>query len=1079
MKQRVISFVVLLCAVFTGAWAQKTIGNPITSADQLVTGNYVISAWSKGFEGLLIGNDYANITTTAVTAGNTITDATWIWTVTRNNDGTITLTKSSGDQISINGKDGVGKHNIQWTSANYPVANLTINSSVVTINEVSHWMLRQENRMYNSTSTASADQLYAYLHCNGSTRGTTDSNLRLSWWESYNAGTGSNVSCVKFAFYPVIVANPIQESLNTLISTIEADYNSKNTPTYGENLIKQASQFSSPFSQNDLGNTDGGNLSAGVLIDNNTSTYWHSYWGGSTALSNHSHYVQVAMTEPISGTIRVKMSRRTDADNDHCVLLGVWASNSADGEYTQISQVSLPFGQKGETVYGTFTLPTPYQYFRFWNDDSNGTGYDRGYWHMSEFQLNEENEAYNTLHSELATALQTALNKAKLITSGATQADVDELQRAYDLYLGNIVIDTEAINEAIDKVSHSSTVLYGSSDEQGTPAYTAKQALEALLTTGGPVGEIMETFYASANNKVIMLRNYSDDSKYMIATKGASDPGTQLAANAKDGSSAFRLEYVASSNGQYRLYNLAAENYIAKTPAQSQRIQMSSTPANFTIKYREYNGKPVNVVAFVCVDPTDATHNSLHRNGENNIVAWQATATGDDDNKSTYWTIEESDLTDEQINAAKTAIQNNRPQQVTLNYVTNTGYTWTRIVENVTPGTDISSQLETTYNVDFYTNFVVAGNAVVAHDNKVLTINCDEAFPFEASKLCRIQSVGTDGRDLDYFAANNNTWVNSGSGVPSMSANANIWIFEHAEGAPDIFSVKNFATNQYITLTTGLGTLRDIKNGSALDPQSTTSYFRVRRSTSTDSRNIEGVFCLQNNYNANVCVSLHNAAQSIGIWNAGSETAALSNIDNALRVLPIESFTTTLNSIENDGYYGTIYSDLNMTLPEGVQAYRATLNGETLHLDEVEGVLPAGAYVLYQPAPEVSTGAKTTAAITMSNPTASDEENVLTGTLIEGKPLPAGINFALSGKNGKIGFYKYSPTTYPVAKAVYCGGQTAVSAFSFDFGDPLTTAIQELQKENQELGTIFDLQGRRILKAQKGMNIINGRKVLR
>lgn len=169
-------------------------------------------------------------------------------------------------------------------------------------------------------------------------------------------------------------------------------------------------------------------------------------------------------------------------------------------------------------------------------------------------------------------------------------------------------------------------------------------------------------------------------------------------------------------------------------------------------------------------------------------------------------------------------------------------------------------------------------------------------------------------------------------------------------------------------------------------------------------------------------------------------------------------------------------------VPTGVTAYRAEVQGSNLHL-EVAGnatdIIPAGAYILHKSDLGLTEGSKITATISMSEATEATEDNVLTGTLIEGKVFESELRYALSGKNG-IGFYKYNPATYPVAKAVYIPEElTQVSAFYFDFGDPLVTAIQELQKENEENGTIFDLQGRRIQKAQKGMNIINGRKVLR
>lgn len=427
------------------------------------------------------------------------------------------------------------------------------------------------------------------------------------------------------------------------------------------------------------------------------------------------------------------------------------------------------------------------------------------------------------------------------------------------------------------------------------------------------------------------------------------------------------------------------------------------------------------------------------------------------------------------------------PIVCTLTY--NTGsHSWTEKVGDVFyDGDNVLDFAEK----DFYTNYRLddGESPIISLSNKTFTIYCDEAFPFTAGKLCGLRSQYADnGRTTKFFAGE--TYPLWERGSSKASANNDLWIFEHVPNTANHFTVKNFSNGKYLTMPNTNRAMCTFEE-TPVSNDSKTSIMAVRKSTYSSANNSN--FVLQTiKSGAFFCVGPHMdggagsdpVTNGVATWGPNVNDAA-GNRSNCLQILPIESFTTTLNGIQDDGYYGTIYSDLNIMVPTGATAYRAELNGESLHL-EVAGneteIIPAGAYILHKSDLGLTEGSKVTVVISMSDPTPANEENVLTGTLIEGKPLPTDrVPYVLSGKNG-IGFYKYTAAaqTYPVAKAVYLAPTGQVAGYKFEFDEnSVTTAIQQLQQENKANTIIYDLAGRRMEKAAKGMSIINGRKVIR
>ncbi len=88
------------------------------------------------------------------------------------------------------------------------------------------------------------------------------------------------------------------------------------------------------------------------------------------------------------------------------------------------------------------------------------------------------------------------------------------------------------------------------------------------------------------------------------------------------------------------------------------------------------------------------------------------------------------------------------------------------------------------------------------------------------------------------------------------------------------------------------------------------------------------------------------------------------------------------------------------------------------------------------------------------------------------------LQYILAEVDGTVGFYQAVAGTYiPFAKAYLEIAADAGVKF-IGFGD--ATGIDEMTTDNRQQTTvIYDLQGRRVVKAQKGIYIVNGKKVLK
>ena len=225
--------------------------------------------------------------------------------------------------------------------------------------------------------------------------------------------------------------------------------------------------------------------------------------------------------------------------------------------------------------------------------------------------------------------------------------------------------------------------------------------------------------------------------------------------------------------------------------------------------------------------------------------------------------------------------------------------------------------------------------------------------------------------------------------------------------------------------------------------------------------------------------TLHVPAASIHVYKANTPWSGFGNIV----ALPNE-FSLTVSSAG----YAVLYLGFNAEIPEGVQAYTGVkVVGNSLKMKRVEGVLPANTGVVIKAEEGTYTFAESDAT------PAAIGDNLLYGTVTATQIStdPDYYYFVLSKVDGIVGMYlaeltdgkflNNANTAYLAIAKKALGFSDDVEhlnrGFVFDFDEE--TGIDELKGENgTENSAVYDLSGRRVQKAQKGIYIQNGRVVV-
>lgn len=185
------------------------------------------------------------------------------------------------------------------------------------------------------------------------------------------------------------------------------------------------------------------------------------------------------------------------------------------------------------------------------------------------------------------------------------------------------------------------------------------------------------------------------------------------------------------------------------------------------------------------------------------------------------------------------------------------------------------------------------------------------------------------------------------------------------------------------------------------------------------------------------------------------------------KVQEITSLPITIGKIG----YSTIYSPVALEIPEGVTAYRAEINGNSIDLYEFVNIIPANQGAILK-------GNTGTYNFKITNDIEFLEKNVLLGT-IEKTPASSIENpYTLQTDANEVSgvvMRKYSGE-YINGFKMYMNIKEQAQSYSIRI--PNSTAINTVRDELKDNEVVYDLFGRPVTKPTKGIYIINSKKVV-
>ena len=316
----------------------------------------------------------------------------------------------------------------------------------------------------------------------------------------------------------------------------------------------------------------------------------------------------------------------------------------------------------------------------------------------------------------------------------------------------------------------------------------------------------------------------------------------------------------------------------------------------------------------------------------------------------------------------------------------------------------------------------------------------------------------TDGQNLATLPASNVAITDQ---APNLSTLGSEWTFEgnYATG----FKIVNAKSGKV------LGVDKD-----ALETNEQTSIALYDKNSTDENISIlwdvTGSTQITNGFYLNVKGSIrdrvnHNNSK-FAFWKGGVGKGSTFRIYDSVE-LPLTQV--------GEKYYATTYLPFAVTIPEGVNAYTATLNENNVALNAVTGVLPAETAVILE-------GKAATASFALTSENSTVDKGNMLGTL-EAKTIDAGTtSYLILGRKGDaLGFYLPKETMTSIAgnRAYFdiSANNAAQKGFSLNFD--IVSGINNAVAGNNNQGVIYDLTGRRVNNTVKGgIYICNGKKII-
>lgn len=351
-----------------------------------------------------------------------------------------------------------------------------------------------------------------------------------------------------------------------------------------------------------------------------------------------------------------------------------------------------------------------------------------------------------------------------------------------------------------------------------------------------------------------------------------------------------------------------------------------------------------------------------------------------------------------------------------------------------------------------------------ASDEFTLTVTAPEGKTTAAAGgFVKVTSTAdiTDGQYLIVYEGEESSFAFDGS-LETLDAIGNtiaVTISEDKIAASDQTKAAAFTidvTNGTIKSASGLY-IGKTANSNGLDTNESTAY------TNTFSIDESGNAVITASGN---CILRYNSSQGqdrFRYYKSGQQAIQLYKLSEV-------NLTAKLSATTGYATYCSEYP-LDFSDDSEFSAWEITnIEGSTITFNQIKGSVKGGTGVFLK--------GENGATITL---TSTDSQNTLDNNLLEGTLAPIAVAanqyYGLSGKT----FVKVNAGTVPAGKAllpankVEATGNTKALTFVFNSADGIKT-VETVSAE--EAAEIFNIAGQRLQKAQRGLNIIGGRKVV-
>lgn len=818
-------------------------------------------------------------------------------------------------------------------------------------------------------------------------------------------------------------------------------------------------------------NPEQGEGSVEYLFDNNPNTYYHSSWSDT---QDPVHYIQIDMGEDnLIEQFQFNTINRSGATNDYPATYDIEGSN--DGSvFTDIAIVHSTAHTSGASFKSNVVgkKGTAYRYIRFNVTDCVGVGVGyRVFFHLAEFALNKAELQDNPLNEKWLQAINEAMaadtpdaTVESLIAAKEKLESPDWLTKfnfRYEFkYNGEVKYVQEVPNMLLgmEYPTFNIDFPFGVSASQPTGYVDDEDVVNGVKTVEIPLSLnlpfIPAENYASISNWYLMsLKEVGRYLSYHFLDASMPLPSVDLISSNRMND--YLWAFVGNPFDGFKLYNKAAG---------TGKILSSSTNT---------------------IDGNTGGHTYP-------IMTSMPVPEGNNE----YWMITESSYLPNGFYIEQKGHPNNKMnlRNEKLAYW-NGGKDLGSTFSVADPIAYIIDKLNVAYTAKaHYKNFTdaVVGNALgqfygnkdailaaLAEAERILALSAEEQAEMGAAAICAVVE------EINAHEFGINMPTNSSFYRIKGGPNANYYITGNTNAAgeritlttdaTDASTIYYYADNRLYSYESGLslGISNSHYTFAAIDGSIPTSTIIFAAST-----DVMGAYTIK----SADCYLSYKEDNGVAVLDRSQ------NADCAYQNWYLEEVTCLPVPVDMEIGYRTIYSPVELSLSNNsVKAYAAKANTEKQILELTElSAIPANAGVVleYQDGAEIENGC---VYLEIQPTTLYNIDTDLVGMFTD--IYVTEKSYVLSNQHGVPAFYKAvmdKMTNLAFLNKAFraylpsskLGGATDARFFTFDFG--IETAIESVEGEGGNAkAEIYDIAGRRVQGTQKGLYIVNGKKVVK